>query len=51
MTDIWMDALAGLRPRLGAETYELWLRYLELQRAGIPPQSLYEMVDDVDEER
>lgn len=26
MTDIWMDALAGLRPRLGAETYELWLR-------------------------
>jgi len=32
-------------------TYELWLRYLELQRAGIPPQSLYEMVDDVDEER
>jgi chromosomal replication initiator protein len=28
MTDIWSDALAGLRPRLGAETYELWLRPL-----------------------
>lgn len=26
MTDIWTDALAGLRPRLGTETYELWLR-------------------------
>ncbi len=28
MTDIWSEALAGLRPRLGAETYELWLRPL-----------------------
>lgn len=30
MTDIWADALDGLRPRLGAETYELWLRPLEI---------------------
>jgi chromosomal replication initiator protein len=28
MTDVWSDALRGLRPRLGAETYELWLRPL-----------------------
>jgi chromosomal replication initiator protein len=28
MTDIWTDALRGLRPRLGAETYDLWLRPL-----------------------
>lgn len=28
MTDIWTDALQGLRPRLGAETYDLWLRPL-----------------------
>ncbi|MCA9705604.1 MAG: chromosomal replication initiator protein DnaA [Myxococcales bacterium] len=30
MTDIWTEALRGLRPRLGAETYDLWLRPLEL---------------------
>jgi chromosomal replication initiator protein len=30
MTDIWTDALRGLRPRLGSETYELWLRPLNL---------------------
>ena len=34
MTDIWTDALAGLRPRLGAETYELWLRPLVLVTTG-----------------
>lgn len=28
--DIWNDALAGLRPRLGSETYELWLRPLDV---------------------
>ncbi len=28
MTDVWTDALRGLRPRLGAETYDLWLRPL-----------------------
>ncbi len=30
MTDIWTKALAGLKPRLGQETYELWLRPLML---------------------
>jgi chromosomal replication initiator protein len=30
MSDIWNDALKGLQPRLGAETYELWLRPLSL---------------------
>ena len=30
MTDIWTKALAGLKPRLGQETYELWLRPLLL---------------------
>ena len=28
MNDIWNEALAGLQPRLGSETYELWLRPL-----------------------
>jgi chromosomal replication initiator protein len=28
MNDIWTEALAGLQPRLGSETYELWLRPL-----------------------
>lgn len=28
MTDIWTEALKGLQPRLGSETYELWLRPL-----------------------
>lgn len=28
MTDIWNEALKGLQPRLGAETYDLWLRPL-----------------------
>ena len=26
MTDIWSEALQGLQPRLGAQTYDLWLR-------------------------
>jgi chromosomal replication initiator protein len=30
MNDIWTDALAGLKPRLGPETYDLWLRPLQL---------------------
>jgi chromosomal replication initiator protein len=30
MSDIWNDALKGLQPRLGAETYELWLRPLSV---------------------
>ncbi len=30
MTDIWTEALRGLQPRLGRETYDLWLRPLEL---------------------
>ena len=30
MTNIWTEALRGLQPRLGEETYELWLRPLEL---------------------
>ncbi|MBK8235486.1 MAG: chromosomal replication initiator protein DnaA [Nannocystaceae bacterium] len=34
MTDIWTDALAGLRPRLGTETYELWLRPLVMVAAA-----------------
>lgn len=30
MTQLWTEALRGLQPRLGQETYELWLRPLEL---------------------
>ncbi|PHS75187.1 MAG: hypothetical protein COB59_11750, partial [Rhodospirillaceae bacterium] len=30
MTNIWTEALRGLQPRLGEETYDLWLRPLEL---------------------
>jgi chromosomal replication initiator protein len=30
MTDLWTEALRGLQPRLGTETYDLWLRPLEL---------------------
>ncbi|MCX4244044.1 chromosomal replication initiator protein DnaA [Paraliomyxa miuraensis] len=33
MTDIWTEALRGLQPRLGRETYDLWLRPLELVAA------------------
>ncbi|MCA9650193.1 MAG: chromosomal replication initiator protein DnaA [Myxococcales bacterium] len=33
MTDIWTEALRGLRPLLGTETYDLWLRPLELVEA------------------
>ena len=28
MTDLWNEALQGLQPRLGQETYDLWLRPL-----------------------
>ncbi|MEM7155704.1 MAG: chromosomal replication initiator protein DnaA [Myxococcota bacterium] len=33
MTNIWTEALRGLQPRLGAETFDLWLRPLELLEA------------------
>jgi chromosomal replication initiator protein len=33
MTDLWTEALRGLQPRLGRETYDLWLRPLELLAA------------------
>ena len=33
MTDIWTEALRGLQPRLGRETYDRWLRPLELVAA------------------
>lgn len=31
MGDIWNEALQGLQPRLGEQTYEMWLRPLELR--------------------
>src|SRR5690606_2731915 len=30
MTNIWSEAIQGLQPRLGAQTYDLWIRPLEL---------------------
>jgi len=30
MADIWSEALQGLQPRLGQQTYEFWLRPIEL---------------------
>jgi len=33
MMDLWTEALRGLQPRLGRETYDLWLRPLELLEA------------------
>ncbi len=38
MTDIWNEALQGLQPRLGSETYELWLRPLTV--AGIEGRTI-----------
>jgi chromosomal replication initiator protein len=32
MTDIWSEALEGLQPRLGAQTFDLWLRPLALRQ-------------------
>lgn len=32
MPDIWTEALQGLQPRLGPETYDLWLRPMTLER-------------------
>ena len=32
MTDLWTETLRSLQPKLGAETYELWLRPLTLRR-------------------
>jgi chromosomal replication initiator protein len=34
MSDIWSDALQGLQPRLGAQTYDLWLRPIALRRVS-----------------
>lgn len=31
MTDIWSEALQGLQPRLGSQTFDLWLRPLALR--------------------
>ena len=31
MPDIWTEALRGLQPRIGAETYDLWLRPISLE--------------------
>lgn len=32
MTDIWSEAIRGLQPRLGAQTYDLWIRPIELRQ-------------------
>jgi chromosomal replication initiator protein len=34
MTDIWSEALQGLQPRLGAQTYDLWLRPIALRQVA-----------------
>jgi len=34
MADIWSDALQGLQPRLGAQTYDLWLRPIALRQVA-----------------
>jgi chromosomal replication initiator protein len=34
MSDIWSEALQGLQPRLGAQTYDLWLRPIALRRVS-----------------
>ena len=34
MTDIWSEALQGLQPRLGAQTYDLWLRPIALRQVS-----------------
>jgi len=31
MGDIWSDALRGLQPRLGTQTFDMWLRPIELR--------------------
>lgn len=31
MGDIWSDALRGLQPRLGSQTFDMWLRPIELR--------------------
>ncbi|MEM6292459.1 MAG: chromosomal replication initiator protein DnaA [Myxococcota bacterium] len=38
MTDLWNQALQGLQPRLGQETYELWLRPLTV--AGVEGRTI-----------
>jgi chromosomal replication initiator protein len=38
MTDLWNEALQGLQPRLGQETYDLWLRPLTV--AAIEGQTI-----------
>ena len=32
MSDIWSEALEGLEPRLGAQTFDLWLRPIALRK-------------------
>lgn len=39
MTNIWSEAIQGLQPRLGAQTYDLWIRPLELRQ--VHGQRLY----------
>ena len=34
MSDIWSEALQGLQPRLGSQTYDLWLRPIALRRVS-----------------
>ncbi len=34
MTDSWSEALQGLQPRLGAQTYDLWLRPIALRQVS-----------------
>ena len=34
MPDIWSEALQGLQPRLGAQTYDLWLRPISLRQVA-----------------
>ena len=34
MVDIWNEALQGLQPRLGEQTYDMWLRPIELAAIG-----------------
>mgnify|MGYP000314170765 CR=1 FL=1 len=34
MADIWSEALQGLQPRLGAQTYDLWLRPISLRQVA-----------------
>lgn len=39
MTNIWSETIQGLQPRLGTQTYDLWIRPLELRQ--VHGQRLY----------